>query len=146
MLVETCSTLPVFRQCDLMNLARSSFYYQPQRDDSYNEDLMRLLDKEYTRHPFYGIDQLTNWLRSIGHSVNRKRVRWLMQEMGIQAIFPKRKTSIPNSEHRIFPYLLRETEIIRPNQVWAADITYIRMNRGLALSGGGPGLVQPICS
>jgi putative transposase len=130
MLVETYSTIPVFRQCDLVNLARSSFYYQPRSDQSYNEELMRLLDKEYTRHPFYGIDQLTNWLRSIGHPVNRKRVRRLMQKIGIQAIFPKRKTSIPNPEHRIFPYLLRETEIIRPNQVWAADITYIRMNPG----------------
>ena len=130
MLIDTYSAIPILRQCDLADLSRSSFYYQPRRDDNYNEKLMRLLDEEYIRHPFYGIDQMTNYLRSIGHPVNRKRVRRLMQEMGIQAVFPKWKTSAPNPEHRIFPYLLRETEIIRPNQVWAADITYIRMNPG----------------
>lgn len=130
MLIDTCSKLPVLRQCDLLDLARSSFYYQPGRDDSYNELLMRLLDEKYTARPFYGIDQMTNWLRSIGHAVNRKRVRRLMQQMGIQAIFPKRKTSVPNYEHRVYPYLLRELVIDRPDQVWAADITYIRMKPG----------------
>lgn len=130
MLIETYSAIPLFRQCNLVNLARSSFYYQPQRDDSYNEKLMRLLDEEYIWHPFYGIGQLTNWLHSIGYPVNHKRVERLMQKMDIQAVFPKRKTSVPNPEHRVFPYLLREMEIIRPNQVWAADITYIRMNPG----------------
>jgi len=130
MLIETCSTMPIFRQCGLVNLARSSFYYQPQRDDKYNEDLMRMLDEEYMRHPFYGIGQMTNWLRFTGHPVNHKRVQRLMQQMGIQAVFPKRKTSTPNPEHRIFPYLLRDVAVIRPNQVWATDITYVRMNPG----------------
>ena len=73
---------------------------------------------------------MTNYLHFIGHPVNHKRVERLMQQMGIQAIFPKRKTSIPNPEHRIFPYLLRDIDIIRPNQVWATDITYVRMNPG----------------
>jgi len=130
MMIETHSSIPLFRQCDLVKLARSSFYYQPQRDDSYNEKLMRLLDEEYTRHPFYGIGQLTNYLRFVGHPVNHKRVQRLMQKMDIQAVFPKRKTSVPNPEHRVFPYLLRDIDIIRPNQVWAADITYVRMNPG----------------
>ena len=130
MLIETCSAIPIIRQCDLVNLSRSSWYYQPCRDDSYNEELMRLLDEEYMRHPFYGIGQLTNYLRSIGHMVNHKRVERLMQQMGIQAVFPKRNISAPNPNHRIFPYLLRDIDIIRPNQVWATDITYVRMNPG----------------
>jgi len=91
---------------------------------------MRLIDEEYTRHPFYGRGQMTNWLNSQGHHVNPKRVRLLMQKMGIQAIYPKRKTSITNKEHKIFPYLLREMKIEYPNQVWATDITYIRMHPG----------------
>ena len=91
---------------------------------------MRLIDAEYTRHPFYGREQLTNWLGSMGHHVNSKRVRRLMQLMGIQAIYPKRKTSIPNKEHKVFPYLLQGMRIEYPNQVWATDITYIRMHPG----------------
>jgi len=118
------------RQCSLLDLSRSSCYYQPYRDDSYNELLMRLIDEEYTRHPFYGREQLTNWLDSQGYHVNPKRVRRLMHLMGIQAIFPKRKTSIPNKEHKVFPYLLRDMRIEYPNQVWATDITYIRMHPG----------------
>ncbi len=91
---------------------------------------MRLIDQEYTRHPFRGIGQLTDWLRSIGEPVNHKRVERLMHLMGIQAIYPKRKTSIPNKEHKVFPYLLRGMRIEHPNQVWATDITYIRLRSG----------------
>jgi len=91
---------------------------------------MRLIDEEYTRHPFYGIEQITNWLDSIGHHVNHKRVGRLMRKMGIQAIYPKRKTSVPNKDHKVFPYLLRNMKIEYPNQVWATDITYIRMHPG----------------
>jgi putative transposase len=91
---------------------------------------MRLIDQEYTRHPFRGREQLTDWLDSLGHHVNPKRVRRLMHIMGIQAIYPKRKTSIPNKEHKVFPYLLRGMRIEYPNQVWATDITYIRMHPG----------------
>ena len=91
---------------------------------------MRLIDEEYTRHPFYGIRQITNYLGSVGQPVNHKRVGHLMQKMGIQAIYPKRKTSIANKEHRVFPYLLRDMKIEYPNQVWATDITYIRMRQG----------------
>jgi len=91
---------------------------------------MRLIDEEYTRHPFYGIGQMTNWLDSKGHHVNHKRVGRLMQEMGIQGIHPRRKTSIGNKEHKVFPYLLRDIRIEYPNQVWATDITYIRMHPG----------------
>lgn len=91
---------------------------------------MRLIDKEYTRHPFRGRRELTNYLRGLSYEVNPKRVRRLMRKMGIEAVYPKRSLSFPNSTHKIYPYLLRGLEITRPNQVWAADITYIRMKPG----------------
>ena len=131
MLIDTIQIqIPIVRQCDLINLARSSWYYQSCRDNSYNELLMELMDKQYTRRPFYGIVQMTNWLHSVGHQVNHKRVKRLMNQMGIQAIYPKRKTSVPNPEHKVFSYLLRNLPITYPNQVWATDITYIRMHPG----------------
>ena len=129
MLIDTIQ-IPIVRQCDLINLARSSWYYQSCRDNSYNELLMELMDKQYTRRPFYGIVQMTNWLHSVGHQVNHKRVKRLMNQMGIQAIYPKRKTSVPNPEHKVFSYLLRNLPITYPDQVWATDITYIRMHPG----------------
>lgn len=131
MLIEPASPrIAIARQCDLIDLARSTWYYQPCRDDSYNEELMRLLDEEYTRHPFRGIGQMTNWLRSIERLVNHKRVERLMRQMGIQAIYPKRHLSVSNPGHKIYPYLLRDMIITQPNQVWATDITYIRMRPG----------------
>jgi len=133
MLIEPAnSRIAVVRQCDLVALARSSWYYQPCRDDSYNEHLMHLLDEEYTRHPFRGIGQLTDWLRSEGHPINHKRVERLMKKMGIQAIHPKRHLSGPNPGHKIYPHLLQHMPVIRPNQVWCADITYIRLDYGFA--------------
>jgi len=122
--------IPVFRQCELFGLARSSFYYEPQCDDSYNELLMRLIDEQYTRTPFYGVRRLTAWLRNTGHIVNHKRVARLMNMMGLEAIYPKPRTSKKHPQHKKYPYLLEGLEIVRPNQVWATDITYIRMKRG----------------
>jgi len=122
--------IPVFRQCELFGLARSSFYYEPQCDDSYNELLMRLIDEQYTRTPFYGIRRLTAWLRKTEHIVNHKRVARLMNLMGLEAIYPKPRTSKEHPQHKKYPYLLKGLEIVRPNQVWATDITYIRMKRG----------------
>lgn len=122
--------IPVFRQCELFGLARSSFYYEPQRDDSYNELLMRLIDEQYTRTPFYGVRRLTAWLRKTEHIVNHKRVARLMNLMGLEAIYPKPRTSKEHPQHKKYPYLLKGLEIVRPNQVWATDITYIRMKRG----------------
>ena len=99
---------------------------------SYNEQLMRLIDEQYNQTPFYGVDKMTKWLRREGHSVNPKRIRRLMRQMGLEAIYPRRKRSlsVPDKEHKIFPYLLKGVTVIRPDQVWAADITYIRMYRG----------------
>ncbi len=130
MFIGTTEKIPLIRQCELANLARSSFYYQQCRDDSYNEKLMNLLDKGYTDYPFYGIRQLTRWLRSIGYKVNHKRIKRLLRKMGIHAIYPKRNLSLANCGHKIYPYLLRRMKIVRPNQVWATDITYIRMKPG----------------
>jgi len=93
---------------------------------------MRLLDEQYIETPFYGIDKMTEWLRRQGHYVNHKRVRRLMRKMGLEAVYPRRKCglSIPDKQHKIYPYLLRDVQIIRPDQVWSTDITYIRMYHG----------------
>jgi len=93
---------------------------------------MRLIDEQYIETPFYGIDKMTEWLRRQGYQVNHKRVRRLMRRMGLEAVYPRRKRglSIPDKEHKIYPYLLKAVQITRPDQVWSADITYIRMYRG----------------
>lgn len=124
------AVLSVKRQCELLDLARSSFYYAPVLDASGDLALMRLLDEEYTRHPFYGVRRMTDWLQDRGWPVGLKRVRRLLRVMGLEAIYPKPRLSIPVPGHRIYPYLLRDLAIMHPNQVWSTDITYIRMARG----------------
>lgn len=91
---------------------------------------MRLIDEQYTRTPFYGIRRMTVWLRSQGHCVNHKKVSRLMRLMGIEAIYPKKRLSLSDSRHKKYPYLLKGLNIDRPDQVWATDITYIRMRHG----------------
>ena len=121
------------RQCELLGLSRSSLYYNStQRDMAYNEQLMRRIDEEYTARPFYGVARMTVWLRRCGYQVNPKRVRRLMRQIGLEAIYPRRRRSLsqPDAQHKVYPYLLGDVEIVRPNQVWAADITYIRLWRG----------------
>lgn len=122
--------LTVSRQCELIDLGHSSFYYQPAEEDSYNLLLMRLLDEQFTRTPFYGVPKMTAWLRTQGHQVNPKRIRRLLRLMGLEAVYPKPRLSIPTQEHKHYPYLLRNLVIDRPDQVWAADITYIRLRHG----------------
>jgi putative transposase len=123
-------SISVSRQCELIGLARSSLYYQPCGESEDNLRLMRLIDEEYTRHPFYGRRRMTAWLRHQGETVNLKRVGRLMREMSLAAICAKRNLSKPAPGHRIYPYLLRGIKITRVNQVWSTDITYIRMQRG----------------
>jgi putative transposase len=118
------------RQCELIGLHRSSWYYQPAGESTFNLQLMRLIDEQYLRTPFYGSPKMTAWLRRQGHKVNPKRIARLMRLMGLQAIYPNPKTSIPGKDHRIYPYLLRDLEIVHPNQVWCSDITYVPMARG----------------
>jgi len=122
----------VARQCELVGLARSSLYYEAQPESEYNLALMRLLDEQYVKRPFYGVARMTEWLRREGHAVNEKRVRRLLREMGLEAVYPKPRLSIPGEGNRVYPYLLKGLAIARPNQVWAADITYIRLARGYA--------------
>lgn len=95
-----------------------------------NERLMRLIDEEYTRHPFYGVEKMAMYLRQLGYRINDKRVRRLMRLMGLKSVAPKPSTTIPNKEHKVYPYLLRDMAITRPNQVWCTDITYIRLRTG----------------
>jgi putative transposase len=122
--------ISVRRQCELLGIARSGLYYKPLGESTENLRLMRLLDEQYTRTPFYGSRKMTEWLVEQGHRVNRKRVSRLMQELGIEAVYPKPKLSQAGTGHHIYPYLLRGVEVNRVNQVWSADITYIRMADG----------------
>lgn len=119
------SQLSIVRQCELLGLARSSWYYQPVGESAENLALMRRIDEEYLRTPFYGSRKMTKLL-----GVNRKRVRRLMRLMGIEAIYPKRRTTWPAAGHQIYPYLLRNVKVVRPNQAWASDITYLPMRHG----------------
>ena len=98
--------------------------------DDYELLLLRLLDEEYTRHPFYGSRKMTVWLRTQGHGVNRKRVQRLMQILGLVAMVPGSNTSKKHPQHKVYPYLLRGLAVVRPNQVWSTDITYIRLAHG----------------
>lgn len=130
-LVAADSELSIARQCKLMSLARSSVYYEAAEESPLNLRLMELIDEQFMRTPFYGSRRLTEWLRRQGYEVNRKRVVRLMNRMGIEAIYPRAKSkSQPNEEAKIYPYLLKGVDITHPNQVWATDITYIRMIRG----------------
>jgi putative transposase len=123
--------IPISRQCELMGLPRSSFYYRPEADQhGENGKLMRVIDEEFTEHPFYGYRRMTVAINKRGYEVNHKRISRLMKQMGIEAIYPKRKLSLGNDEHTKYPYLLRGVNITRVNQVWSTDITYIRLRTG----------------
>jgi putative transposase len=122
--------LSVRRQCELLGLNRSSLYYEPAGEASEDLRLMRLIDEQYTARPFYGSRRMTVWLTEQGEEVNRKRVRRLMRVMGLEAIYPKPRLSLAGKGHRIYPYLLRGVKIVRPDQVWSTDITYVPMASG----------------
>jgi putative transposase len=127
---EEHAALSVRRQCELLGLNRSTLYYQSARETQDNLRLMRLIDAEYTAHPFYGSRKISQWLRQQGETVNRKRVQRLMRVMGLEAIYPKPRLSVPGRGHRIYPYLLRGVAITRPDQVWSTDITYVPLRTG----------------
>ncbi len=124
------SELPIARQCELLSLTRSAYYHRRKGESEYNQLLMRLIDEEYTRHPFYGSRRMAACLKRRGHDVNRKRAGRLMRMMGIEAVFPGPNLSRRAAEHRKYPYLLRGVEIESPDQVWSSDITYVRMRHG----------------
>ena len=120
------------RQCSIVGLNRASFYYQPVSLSERDRLMMDLLDAQYTKTPFYGVRNMTTYLRTLGYEVGKDHVRTLLRNMGLVAVFPKPNLSKPHPESRIYPYLLRDVEITRPNQVWSADITYIRLAGGFA--------------
>jgi putative transposase len=122
--------LSVRRQCELLGLARSTFYYEPTGATPEDLRLMRLIDEQYTTYPFYGSRKITEVLTRQGEEVNRKRVQRLMREMGLEAIYPKPRLSAAGRGHKIYPYLLRGVRIARPDQVWSADITYVPLPSG----------------
>lgn len=128
------STLSIARQCQLLNLSRASYYRCDDNEIGIETpetlEFMRLIDEEYTRHPFYGSRKLCLYLRRVGYVITRKRVQRLMRLMGIASVAPKPYTSIRNKDQKVYPYLLRELVIDRPNQVWCTDITYIPMKGG----------------
>jgi putative transposase len=122
--------LSVVRQCELVSISRSGLYYQPAGETPLNLALMRLIDRQFLETPWYGSRQMARHLRREGYPVGRKRIRRLMAKMGLEPIYQRPRTTVPHPDHQIYPYLLREMVIERPNQVWCADITYISMQRG----------------
>jgi putative transposase len=122
----------VARQCELIGLARSSYYYEPAGESEYNKTLMNLVDEIYTEHPILGSRKIAEALKEMGHEVGRKRVRRLMSVLGLEAVYPKPRLSAPDREAQKYPYLLSRVKIEGPDHVWSTDITYIRMRRGFA--------------
>jgi putative transposase len=122
----------VARQCELVGLARASYYYRPVDVSAEELALLRWLDEQYTRTPFYGVRRMTAVLRHQGYAVNPKRVRRLLRTLGLVALVPQPGTSRAAPEHRVYPYLLRGVAIERVNQVWSSDITYVRLRGGFA--------------
>ncbi|MGI4941949.1 MAG: IS3 family transposase [Janthinobacterium lividum] len=123
-------SLSVVRQCELVSISRSGFYREPVGETPLNLELMRLIDAQFLETPWYGSRQMMRHLRREGFAVGRKRVRRLMARMGLAPIYQRPRTTVPHPEHRVYPYLLRNMVVDRPNQVWCADLTYIPMRRG----------------
>jgi len=129
--------LPLRRQCALAGVSRATYYahQRPRRVDEEDLMILRLIDEEYTRHPFFGSRRMVQWLRDRGWVVNRKRVQRLMQQLGLAGMAPGPHTSQLHPEHAVYPYLLRGIAITRPNQAWSTDITYIRLAQGFGYLG-----------
>lgn len=132
--IEPGEEFAVVKQCALAGVCRSTFYEQQKPPVVDESDLLhsRLIDEEYTRHPFYGSRRMVVFLKRLGHTVNRKRVQRLMRLMGLAGMAPGPNTSRAHPEHKVYPYLLRGVPVVRPNQVWSTDITYIRLAHGFA--------------
>ena len=122
--------LGISRQCVLLGISRSSFYYTAKGENPLNLTLMRMIDEQFLDEPSWGARQMARYLRRKGFCVGKKRVRRLMKKMGLSAVYQRPRTSKPHPEHRTYPYLLDGLDITRPNQVWCADVTYIPMRRG----------------
>lgn len=122
--------LTIANQCELIGISRSSYYYEPVSESELNLQLMRMIDEQYMSTPFYGSRRMTMMLKKNNQNINRKKVQRLMRAMGLEAMYPRPKTSIGNKEHYKFPHLLKDFAIDKPNQVWGTDITYIPTEMG----------------
>src|SRR4051812_10300656 len=129
-MIDLNGRLSINKQCELLGLARSSYYYEPMPETALNLELMGLIDQKFIERPSYGTRTMTEYLRRLGYDINRKRVARLMQKMGIQAIVPKPKWKGEREPKNIYPYLLKGLKISRVNQVWGADITYVPVTGG----------------
>lgn len=129
-IVSPDGTISMVRQCTLLDLHRSGLYYKGKGESDWNLELMRLIDEHFLRYPFKGVRKMVRWLRDQGHWVNRKRVARLYRIMGLKTIYRKPWLSLPDKQNKVYPYLLKDLRIERPNQVWAADITYVPMKKG----------------
>lgn len=130
MIASDNETVSIVQQCTLLKLARSTWYYEKKGESVANLSLLQEIDRAFTQWPFFGVRQMRHYLVSLGYSTGNKRVRRLMRLMGLMPIYQKPRTSIPNPAHKRYPYLLRDLNIERSNQVWCADITYIPMRKG----------------
>ena len=132
--IDPGDALAVVQQCALAGVSRATVYAQQKPRPVDESDLLlgRLIDEEFTRHPFYGSRKMDVFLKTAGHIVNRKRVQRLMRRIGLAGMAPGPNTSRPHPEHKVYPYLLRGVPVVRPNQVWSTDITYLRLPRGFA--------------
>lgn len=130
MVISNHAQLSIQRQCQLLGVSRSGYYYQPQEISDEELILLRLLDEQYLKTPFYGSRKLTVYLRSLGYEINRKRVIRLMRQLGLQTVYPRKRTTISNPAHQIYPYLLRGLAVETANQVWCTDITYLPVRKG----------------
>ena len=129
--ISFCPKFSIRKQAKILNISRSRFYYQAVVKDPIDLEIMRKIDEIYLQYPFYGSRRITAHLNHYhNYDINRKKIQRLMRSMGIEAVYCKKKTTIANKEHQIYPYLLRNLDIITPNQVWAGDISYIPMKSG----------------
>ena len=129
--VKSHPRLSLDEQCNLLTIHRSGIYYKPQGESALNLQLMKIIDEYFMEHPYFAVERMTDYLRfDKGFKINKKRIRRLYRLMGIQTIYPKRKTTIHQKGRHIYPYLLRNMKIERPNQVWQTDISYIPMYKG----------------
>jgi putative transposase len=133
--IQISHPLPKTQRCELLAVARTTAYYQSEPVSQEDLQLMRLIDEIHLKYPFYGSRRIGDELKDRGHRVNRKRIQRLMRQMGLQALYPRRRTSQPGKGHKIYPYLLRDLVINHPNQVWVSGVNYLGRSATIILAG-----------